>query len=150
MHPDSIAPAVLFTTAGLAMTATWLTAVIRGHLSASWPVTVGRVHESHIAAALARFPYIYTPDVRYEYVVDGKRYEGATVSYTACYTSPSALDASQGFVPGHSVRIHYDPRDPSRSVLCPGVTVGSAVWMVFAALCLLFSLRFLAWAVYGP
>ncbi|MBL8549670.1 MAG: DUF3592 domain-containing protein [Hyphomonadaceae bacterium] len=63
------------------------------------------------------------PVIRYAYVVDGTRHEGDTFQY-GNYTS-SDWQWARAMVRAHPVgattRVHYDPRNPSDSVIDPGL-----------------------------
>ena len=74
-------------------------------------------------------PAAYTPSVSYDYLVDGKRYEGNRIRlYMENSTSKQAMARiGDRYPPGARVRVYYDPQDPSTAVLEPGFTVVSFV-----------------------
>jgi Protein of unknown function (DUF3592) len=91
----------------------------------------GRVLASELAARQVQSaklrPASYTPEVSYEYLVDGKRYEGNRIHlYKENSTSEKAMARMRDRYPaGARVMVHYDPQDPSIAVLEAGFTVVS-------------------------
>jgi hypothetical protein len=59
------------------------------------------------------------PDIRYEYEVNGQRYESAQLDVTGRFggTPGRVAQALMRYEPGQKVRVYYDPEDPSRAVL---------------------------------
>lgn len=94
--------------------------------------TTGTVVESGLDADASARRSDYTPDVRYEYVVDGVTYEHDRVRAN---TNP--LDRRGGTVllgeyhDGAEVTVHYDPEDPERAVLVP--PEGEQSWLLLVA-----------------
>ncbi len=83
----------------------------------------------------------YRPVVRYAFEARGRTYESDRVSIGA----PAAPDASdprdarrlvERFPAGAEVDVWFDPRDPRRSVLVPGVPASEVVVAVVAGLAL--------------
>jgi len=97
--------------------------------------TAGTVLESDLDADASAQCGDYTPDVRYEYVVDGVTYEHDRVRGNA-----NALDRRGGTVllgeyhDDADVTVHYDPDDPERAVLVPPEGGGSWLVLVVAGL----------------
>lgn len=99
--------------------------------SASWERTEGSVITSSAGAEYYEDENISTRKFRrpgsvsYAYEVAGLRYTGNRVSYER--ESIPAL-AEQEYPRGAVVSVLYDPGNPNRSVLIPGVNVGSSMW----------------------
>jgi hypothetical protein len=87
-------------------------------------VLASELATSQIQSAKLR-PASYTPKVSYEYLVDGKRYEGNRIRlYMENSTSEKAMARMRDrYPPEARVKVYYDPRDPSIAVLEPGFTV---------------------------
>jgi hypothetical protein len=94
--------------------------------------TTGTVLDSDLDPDASAQRGDYTPDVAYEYAVDGVTYEHDRVRAN---TNP--LDRRGGTVllgeyhEDAEVQVHYDPDDPQRAVLVPPEGGGS--WLVLVA-----------------
>ncbi|MBL0869681.1 MAG: DUF3592 domain-containing protein [Phycisphaerales bacterium] len=75
----------------------------------------------------------HTPEVRFEYMVDGKRYESdmiyPTVIVTGYASKESATEEVREFVAGSSVRAYVNPELPERAFLRMQ-TSSNPVWFV--------------------
>lgn len=82
------------------------------------------------------------PDVRFEYEVDGRRYESdefsASPTMLGSRPQAEAYLAEHGFTPGAVVEAYYDPGDPSQAVLSKAVdeNFGMIMWFVSGVGCL--------------
>lgn len=108
----------------------------RAAASAAWPATEGRIIASRVARIKQRGggKETYTADITYEYSLDGRTFEGERVWFGDDYSASdaSAFRAAVGRYPvGSAVKVHYDPAEPSESVLEPGPTwSGSVLYFV--------------------
>lgn len=88
--------------------------------SATWPPISGVITRAQVArTGTGR----YSPDVAYTYLVGGVAYEGTKVRASDGETNDSGSAARniKGLTVGMTVPVHYNPADPSRSVLRTGV-----------------------------
>jgi hypothetical protein len=73
----------------------------------------------------------YKVTVRYEYTVDGKTYTGNRIGFGGSPTRSSRSRASSlrssEYAEGTTVTVHYDPKNPEKSVLYPGVSMLSYI-----------------------
>ncbi len=127
-----------------------------------WPTTPGSIRSSttvaRIAPALpqhgedeedaaARPPQtLHRPEVTYTYTVDGKTYTGTALGLDTVEVSNErmAREHAARYVPGAPVTVYYDPENPSRALLEPGIHSDS--WLIpgAGAACLI-----VAAALYG-
>jgi len=94
---------------GVAVTGTGL---YRAHVASSWPQASGQIVESRLVSGTSD-----RVDVEYTYEVDDRVHRGARISYTLV-RGPFFTRATEVRYPrGKTVTVHYDPTDPTRSVL---------------------------------
>jgi Protein of unknown function (DUF3592) len=86
--------------------------IYRGLRTRHWPQVPGRI--------------TWLPEARYEYEVDNQSYESTRVSYST--SSPSWTRLPLTMQPGQTVTVFYDPSNPSRSVLRPGVPTAQLIF----------------------
>jgi hypothetical protein len=114
-------------------------AVSRGRSSRSWPTVDGAIVASTLEVSSRRNPQrgthrdLYSARVEYAYEVEGRPYSGRTVRYgVPATTDRAAAQQTLGrYSAGAPVQVYYDPRDPSRAVLEPGVARSSygPIWI---------------------
>ena len=115
---------------GLWFAVSGLRAVIRGHRTKRWPSTKGRVRRSRVVTAgayhfgksmLPNRP-LFRPDIEYEYTVNEHRLVGSFLGYGGHPPGEAACKhiCDQHRV-GAPVTVYYDPSDPERALLHPGV-----------------------------
>ncbi|MDX1616841.1 MAG: DUF3592 domain-containing protein [Candidatus Promineifilaceae bacterium] len=108
--------------------------------SLRWPSTSGRIVSAGTKAVPAGGSRNYgamvrVPDIRYKYSVDGVEYSGEQLSYGAGTGSTESVLAR--YQPESTVKVYYDPADPSEAVLVPGPGTSNylaIVWTVFMAI----------------
>lgn len=120
---------------------------VRAVLSRRWPETEGVVVSSEVltepeareyagldatiqdAPATAEFSGGYVPVVRYEFTVDGQRYENAAISpFDDTLSRRGWAQALVKTYPQNSnISLRYDPDDPTRSYLRPWIRSSSAI-----------------------
>lgn len=95
--------------------------------------TMGSITHSQVAQHAGDDGPTYGVDIRYEYSIDGRKLSGDTYRYTAGSSSDSdwAYEAVRQHEVGAQVLVHYDPDDPTDSVLRPGVDAGDLFLMLF-------------------
>jgi hypothetical protein len=102
----------------------------RGMRSRYWPQVDGRITVARLELDSdlgARGMTAFSPDVRFEYAVDNRRYEGNTVLYGG-FTRAWSDRLLAKLRSGETVRVSYDPSDPSHAVLQPGVHVAQIIY----------------------
>ncbi len=142
----------------LAATGVVWRAIFLGRASRSWPSVEGRVVDLEIKSIQRGRQGVgsYRPTVRYAYTVGDREYRGRRIRFTPrlmldtqSFTQAAAAAELDGYFPGAAVRVYFDPRQPTRSVLRPGasraqyfvgvacglgaVLVAAALWLVFAS-----------------
>jgi len=117
--------------------------------SSSWSTAEGRIVDSSIDKERGRRSWGYVLRVDYEYSVDGLTYRGDRVLYLDDVRAGTgdALRRERdrlGYQSGNPVRVYYDPDEPGRAVLRPGLGVGLAVLLMLAAILTLAGAAYLA------
>lgn len=86
----------------------WLGRLLRDQArSAGWPTVVGEMAGDGVG---------------YRYLVNGVQHQGGSARLTGGSALPSWRDQLDAYRPGRRVPVHYDPRQPQRSVLEAGLT----------------------------
>ena len=78
-------------------------------------------------------PLRYSPAVSYNYDVDGTTYSSDLLGFIRVWTDDEsdAQGMVQRYPVGQTVTAYYDPGDPSRAVLDPGVSLNSMLGLLF-------------------
>ena len=103
---------------------------IKSNQAAKWPTVEAEiletiVEEDRIRSATGKANLAFIPVVRYQYIVNGVRHEGDRVTFArAGYDFLDASNIRDQFAAGQKVPVHYNPSDPSESVLKPRATIG--------------------------
>lgn len=117
--------------------------IVEGWQSRAWSMAVGTVKES---AAVSRSIVssgrrgtvgTHVVRLRYEFSVDGRIFTGTRQSLDDVGVIKSeALSRreSDALPAGNSVRVFYDPGNPARSLLVPGVPTGGVIGAVLGLL----------------
>jgi len=98
--------------------------------SSSWPTAEGTVTISEVTRnSSADGGVSYSPEVTYEYTASNQHYESYTIKFGEnSYSSRRKAEGiTSGYPVGKEVTVYYDPQDPGRSVLEPGVSGGSYI-----------------------
>ena len=100
----------------------YLLDVVSGSVAKRWPVVTGKVTTLTVEQTPGRFGSTYKPRVEYTYAVQGVTYTGNCRRFDDDgYASRSSASSRLGrYVLGAEIPVHYDPNDPSDSVLEPG------------------------------
>lgn len=117
----------------------------RGIESSQWKSTEGKVissqinvgHKSSFSPAGGSFTYskVYSPDIRYEYNVNGKAYKGTRYSFSEIIVSTereSVQKIIDDYPPDKHVQVFYSDEKPSEAALVTGTS-----WQMFYVLLLL-------------
>lgn len=134
-QPSAFGVLIGLTTLGGMITINTLPAVWRGIRSRRWRRTSGRITWDGMTLGSASSDEIggLAPLVVYYFEVDGTGYEGDRIAFARSvpvlnrFTTPlfgATPDVRSGLRSGTAVDVWYDPNDPRRSVLRPGVGPG--------------------------
>ena len=117
--------------AGLAILAVWVTLSLGSCFylclqSSRWPTLPVRIVSSGIDTGVSNVGRWWAPNVEFEYAVNGKTYRSTSVRYfmPAFYQQGEARAIQAEYPQGSQTRAAYDPVNPGRSVLEPGVPTG--------------------------
>lgn len=129
--------------------------LLRGKRSRSWPSVTGVVYWSGIESRAAEgegSAVEFTPRIKYTYVVNGTEYENSRGVHSLLEEWGSkewAEEVLRRFASG-AVVVFFDPRNPARSVLQPGVNRSYYAMLIICVL--LFALGLVlvkAWKLLG-
>jgi hypothetical protein len=129
-----------------------------------WPKTTGRVVASGVrettvrvrrstSVASYRMAIRYAPQVRYEYSVGGRRYQGERLHLGATILSSEAGDAARQagrFPVGLEVAVYYNPADPEDATLKAEVNWGTWALWILALFLLVMAALLAALLLSGP
>lgn len=112
--------------------------------SQGWPVVSGEILEARVVHDVSTDSDgdrrdSYTPAVRYSYAVGGHAYSGKKLSFggqTGYGSQAKAQAALNSYPLGGTVRVYYNPADPSEAVLerqAGGATVSLVLGIIFVA-----------------
>jgi hypothetical protein len=89
----------------------------------SYTVTDGTVVSSTVVTSEDSDGPVYRPEVSYRYRVGERELVGNRLNYEDLFASgaDAATEAVASFPPGTTVRVYYNPADPSDSLLRPGL-----------------------------
>ena len=116
---------------------------LRIKASASWPAADGEVVKSAVVLDSSRirgggYNVTYRADINYRYVVNSKAYESNVFTFGVPHSFANRAEADAEvarLAVGRHVEVRYDPDDPARSCLQPGVvpeTLRLLAWMAGA------------------
>ena len=98
--------------------------------SASWPTAEGIVNSSEVDRSTdGEGGTSYSPEISYQYLVNDLNYTNNTIKFGEnSYSSRrKAEEIAAAYPVGRQVAVYYDPLEPDKSVLEPGVTAGSYI-----------------------
>ncbi len=108
--------------------------IYAGIAASYWPTVEGHVLYSKTGHADSTGNYL--TEIRYEYFLTGQRYGGAA-SLVGRHDESFAF--SKSHLVGQTAEVHYDPANPERSVIQPGITWHHFMLPVYAVVVLLFA-----------
>ena len=123
-----------FTVGGGAGLSYFIWSAIEGWTAMRWPTALGEVTSSVVERVPGgKLGPNYEPRLSYWYSVGGVRYTGDRVRFGDNVVSfeATARHRLAPYQTGTSIQVHYDPENPSRSVLSPGVNLRNYAYMVF-------------------
>jgi hypothetical protein len=125
--------AVVIGVAGIVTFFLGLRRLVTAGASSKWPHVKGEILTAKLEEEADDSgeggPKVFRAAVTYRYTVDGKAFEGDRIDLNDLATSnpAPAQDALRAFSAGSSVDVFYEPKEPSRSVLRPGISGASAI-----------------------
>jgi hypothetical protein len=129
---------LLFVLSGLLTIGAAIAVHLDGVATESWPTTTGRVIESSVTEGRAyttrgsrrRSHPIFTPQVRYQYTIDDRTFEGDRIALdlVTYRTADEATAVIARYPVGAAVPVSYDPARSDQSVLEPGRDGRDTVW----------------------
>ena len=103
--------------------------------SRSWPTVTGVITESRVQSTRDRDgQWSHKARIRYRYAVNGKFYDGDTISYAKGLFEGASVQVSR-YAQGSPVGVYYDPKDPTSAVLDPGTGPTPALALIAAVGC---------------
>lgn len=112
----------------------------------NWPTAPGRMLSCELKESSDSDGTSYQTIVRYEYRVEGRRYEGSRIAYG--YAGSSARGTHKEIEArlqnARSLQVRYDPADPGECALSYGLNRSTLTMLVFAITWLLFVIGFTA------
>ncbi len=130
--------------------------------STEWPTTSGIITASEMTKEwkkdeqnLNKGDYMYSAEVRYNYSVGGKQYEGTRIDAAQSSTSSesSVKETLQEYAMGNIVTVYYNPESPNKAMLIPGASFVLKLLFklpfVFGAVAILMILGLLKRLIFG-
>ena len=112
--------------------------------SADWPSVEGQITRSLVAYSTdAEGGDSYSPEVTFVYVaVDDRSHEGRTIKFgeNSYGSERKAQEIINRYPLGQTVTVFYDPENPDKAVLEPGVSNGSYIVLGIGVLFVLLAL----------
>ncbi len=114
--------------------------VVLAQGTAQWPVVRGEIHECKLRSHRSEDSTTYACHVEYGYEVNGIPYHGDRVAYGYNGTNNESFHkrVQRKLQKSHYVQVHYNPHDPSDSVLAAGLFRSTFLPVVFGAAWLAF------------
>lgn len=116
---------------GLASIALWLTLNVGSAFALSlqslrWPTMPVRVISSGVSTGVSNVGRWWEPELIYEYQVGGRSYDSSSIRYLMppFYRAEAAHQIAAAYPVGVAARAAYDPANPAKSVLEPGIPAG--------------------------
>ena len=119
-----------------------------GWFSRSWPQVSGVVVET--GCVLSGFDDsgdpLYDGKVIYRYVVAGREYRGNSIeALPELMGKEQAGRIAELYPPGKDVAVYYDPEDPRRSVLVPGLGGWTQLGLlIYVAVCVMLAIKLIS------
>jgi len=118
---------VLCTVAGLLGVASGSLRYLDAFRTKDWPSTEGTIVTSEVVTGGDARKW-FEPRISYQYEVQSKTHLAHSIWYQSGTTSKSVAEEVAFAHPvASTVRVHYDPTNPSRALLLPGASWGIAL-----------------------
>jgi hypothetical protein len=142
MTPESV-PAIAAVAVGTYFTSSFTRDLYLALQSKQWPRTRGRVLVTDIDVGVSTRYQDNSALVAYEYEVHGVKYRSKRIDYAGRGAGRSALKFFRQYSEGQVVDVLYDPAEPSRAILLPGITSGNIFRLLCALLITVFGVALL-------
>jgi hypothetical protein len=141
---DPILPVgIAIITVGISLSAGYARDIYFGWQSRHWPRTQGRVIEWGMDVG-AKVSYVdNSAVVGYEYEVGGVRYTSRRVDFSGRGAGMDVNRILRRYSEGASVGVSYDPGNPARALLEPGIALGNVVRLACGLAIVAFGFLFL-------
>jgi Protein of unknown function (DUF3592) len=117
--------------------------------SARWPSVTGAIIASNSRVDLVavapggtgrgyRLRRLY---LKYRYDVDGRKYESSQANMLSAYVSTPTRQELENYATGHSVVVHYDPKEPAMAVIDTSLPWGRCIQLALTTLVLVLTWR---------
>jgi hypothetical protein len=134
----------IFFLVGFGLLGYGLHSLYRGRQALSWPAAEGRLLECRLDENADSDSTTWEVKVRYSYSVADREFEGKRIAFG--YSGSSAYQEHQGIYEklqsGSRVMVHYQPSNPSDSVLAVGFNRSTLLILAFAVTWILFTTGF--------
>jgi hypothetical protein len=111
--------------------------------SSSWPTAAGAVISSEVSHSTdAEGGDSYSPEVDYQYQVDGQNIINDQIKFgeNSYDSRRRAEEIAANYPVGRQVTVYYDPEQPDKAVLEPGVSAGSYIVLSIGVVFILIAL----------
>lgn len=115
----------------LSIFAVWITLSVGGPLywcleSLTWPTVPAQVTSSALTTGQSNGGQWWRPEVTYTYRLDGRGFSSSGLRFMMplYYHEEDARQIQEEYSAGAQVRAAYNPRNPTQSVLEPGIPAG--------------------------
>ena len=134
-----IAPMLWLAGVGLLLFLAGVDAGRSGWRSRCWPSVDGMVKEVEVVDRHSAYDNtsVSMPRVRYVYRVGSISYSGTNIGFGLGAGNAVVWWGLRGLAPGSGVRVYYDPAQPSKSALRPGIAPSAALLVVAGACCVI-------------
>jgi len=115
----------------------------KGIRSKNWPKVKGTIRRSEVDVFHTLdeegASQDFSADIYYEYAVEGQSYGGTTVklNYGEIKGRGDSSRAIDKYPQGSTVDVYYDPEDPNRAALEPGIPLSTIVFLLLGPLFIL-------------
>ena len=115
----------------------------KAQVAKTWPVAEGQILASEVKMnSSPNATPTFNAEVRYQYTVNGQRYEGNRVAFGYIADSDDDLHGSivRRLPVGTAVGVRYAPNDPTQAVLAVGLNPPIRMSLIFGSVWTAFSL----------
>jgi hypothetical protein len=135
----------LFIGIGVVMIGVGLNLAFQSFRCKSWPTTEATIRTAEMGRHRgSKGSTTYSPDVSYDYSVDGSHYTGTKVAFGMMSSSSSyARGVLQHYRVGAKVPVYYSPTNPAKAVLETGIHGGTWICFGVGTVFALFGIMFL-------
>ncbi len=134
---------IAVTVVGIFISASYARDIYFGWRSKRWPRTPGTVIEWGMDAGARVGIQDNSAVVGYEYEVGGVRYMSRRLDYAGRGAGLGVSNVLGRYSEGEKVAVSYDPGEPARALLEPGIAVGNVLRLLCGLGILAFGLLFL-------